>query len=64
LELIPIRVDNQHIRMAVDANQPFHADAQARFLSDLPLDCLCHRLTRVNRPAGQAPLAVVGPLCE
>jgi len=59
VSLVPIRIDDKLVRVTVDANQPFHTDAQARFLSYFPFTSLRYRLACVHTAARQAPLTVI-----
>src|SRR5687768_13548185 len=50
--------------MAIYADQAPHSDAQACFLQNFPLTCLCRGLPWLHAPARQAPLTVVGAARE
>jgi hypothetical protein len=60
LNFVAIRVDGQLVWVAVDADQPLQADAQAGLLQHLALAGFRRRFARVHRAARQAPLSVIG----
>src|SRR5688572_20659962 len=60
MRLVPIRINDELVGMAVHADQPLYANPQARFLPHFAFACLCHRLARIHAAARQAPLTVIG----
>src|SRR5690242_2790813 len=64
MSFIPVRIDDQLIGMAVDADQPLHPNLQACFLEDFPLAGLCRRLTRFHSTPRQTPLPIISATRE